>query len=69
VRAPIGRRDEAVQFGRRQGFDRFRIICQPAKNLFGYSLGFRFVGEILLNPPASHVIGSGYIALPRLTEQ
>ena len=51
------RRYEAFQFGRSQGFDRFRIICQPTKNLFGYPLGFRFVGKVFLNPPASHVIG------------
>jgi hypothetical protein len=34
------RRHEAFQFGRSQGFDRNRIICQPTKNLFGYPLGF-----------------------------
>ena len=51
------RRYEALQFGRSQGFDRFRIICQPTKNLFRYPLGFRLVGKVFLNPPASHIIG------------
>ncbi len=51
------RRHEAFQFGRSQRLDRFRIICQPAKNLLGYPLGPRFVGKVFLNPPASHIIG------------
>jgi hypothetical protein len=51
------RSHEAFQFGRSQGFDRFRIICQPTENLFGYTLSFRFVGKVFLNPPASHIIG------------
>jgi hypothetical protein len=49
--------NEAFQFGRRQGFDCFRIICQPTENLFGYTLRLRIVGKVFLNPPASHVIG------------
>ncbi len=50
------RRYEAFQFGRSHCLDRFRIICQPTKNLFGYPLGFRFVGKVFLNSPASHII-------------
>jgi len=65
------RRHEAFQFGRSQGFDRFRIICQPTENLFGYPLGFRFVGKVFLNPPASPVIGKlvhRFAAIDRLIE-
>jgi len=65
------RRHEAFQFGRSQGFDRFRIICQPAENLFCYPFGFRFVSEVLLNPPASQVIGKlvhRFSAIDRLIE-
>ncbi len=63
--------DEAFQFGRRQGFDRFRIICQPTENLFGYPLGFCFVGKVFLNPPASQAIGKlihRFAAIDRLIE-
>ena len=63
--------DEAFQFGRSQGFDRFCIICQPTENLFGYPLGLRFVGKVFLNSPASHVIGKlvhRFAAIDRLIE-
>ncbi len=65
------RRHEAFQFGRSQRLDRFRIICQPTKNLFGYPLGLRLVGKVFLNPPASHVIGKlvhRFAAIDRLIE-
>ena len=65
------RRHEAFQFGRSQGFDRCRIICQPTKNLFGYAFRFRFVGKVFLNPPASHIIGKlvhRFAAIDRLIE-
>ncbi len=62
-------RHEVFQFRRSQCLERFRIICQPAKDLLCYPLRFRFVGKVLLNPLASQVIASWYIAFPRLTEQ
>ena len=40
IRRKYTRGYEAFQFGRSQGFDRFRIICQPTENLFGYPFGF-----------------------------
>ena len=65
------RRHEAFQFGRSQGFDRFRIICQPTENLLGYPLRLRLVGKVFLNPPASHVVGKlvhRFAAIDRLIE-
>ena len=38
-------------------FSRCRINCQPTENLLGYTLRFRFVSKVFLNPPTSRVVG------------
>ena len=48
---------EAFEFRRSHRFDRLRVIRQLSENLLSNPLGFRFVGKVFLNPPASHVIG------------
>ena len=55
-RENLPRRHEAFQFRRSQRFDRFRIIRQSTEDLLGYPLGFRFVGKVFLDPPASRII-------------
>jgi len=50
------RRHETFQFGRSHCFDRLRVICQFSEDLSRHPLGFRFVGKVLLNPPASEII-------------
>ena len=53
----LPRRDEAFQFRCCKGVNRDRVFRQSAKDGSGYSLGFRLVRKVLLDPSASGIIG------------